>query len=55
MIAVMGIAESLKVDVYCYVPPHDDAEKWNANMHYKSMQYMCATELRARPCIYLVI
>jgi hypothetical protein len=55
IIAMMGLAVKLCLDVFCYVPPHDDAEKWNANTHYKSMQFRCSTKLQKRPCVYLVI
>jgi hypothetical protein len=51
----MGIAVETKLDVYCYVPPHDDAQKWSANIVYKSMQFRCCTELREKTMIYLVI
>jgi hypothetical protein len=55
IVAVMGIAVSLRMDIYLYLPPHDDAQKWSANVHYKSLQFRCATALRNKPCIYLVI
>jgi hypothetical protein len=55
IIALMGIAVQLAIDIFCYVPPHDDAQKWNANLHYKSMQFREATALKKKPCIYLVI
>jgi hypothetical protein len=51
----MGIAVEAKLDVYCYVPPHDDAQKWSANIVYKSMQFRCCTELRRKTMIYMVI
>jgi hypothetical protein len=55
IIALMGIAVHLKLDVICYVPPHDDAQKWNANIVYKSLQFRCCTELRRKTSIFLVI
>jgi hypothetical protein len=55
IIAVMAIAVELAVDIFCHVPPHDEAEKWNANLHYRCMQFRCSTALRKKPCIYLVL
>lgn len=55
LIAVMGLAVSLKVDLYWYVPPHNDTEKWASNLAYKCMQYHCAVQIRLKPCILLVI
>jgi hypothetical protein len=55
VLAVMGLAVMLRRDVYLFVPPHDDAEKWHASTHYKCMQFLCATQLQKRPCIYLVL
>ena len=52
---MLGLAVALKVDLHCYVPPHDDAEKWPANLLYQSMQFLCSTGLRKKQCIYLVI
>jgi hypothetical protein len=55
IIALMGIAVQLKLDVFLYLPPHDDAQKWNANVHYKSLQFREAVALKKKPTIYLVI
>lgn len=55
MLAVLGLAVALKVDVYCYVPPHDDAEKWRTGLHYRSMQFLCSTANTRKPTVYLVI
>lgn len=51
----MGIAVALKLKVYCYVQPHDDAEKWGSTIHYRSMQLIGSAALSKKPCIYLVI
>jgi hypothetical protein len=42
IIALMGIAVETKLDVYCYVPLHDDAQKWSSNIVYKRMQFRVA-------------
>lgn len=55
MLAVLGLAVALKVDVFCYVPPHDDAEKWRTGLHYRSMQFLCSTVNSKKLNIYLVI
>jgi hypothetical protein len=55
VIALMGIAVQLKLDVFLFLPPHDDAQKWNANLQYKSLQFREAVALKKKPTIYLVI
>jgi hypothetical protein len=55
IIALMGIAVETKLDVYCYVPPHDDAQKWSANIVYKCMQFRCCTELRKKAMVYWLL